>query len=217
LLVGALVVLAYWRFFYFHRDPERTPPEGRTVVSPADGRIVYAREYGAGMVPIAVKDRKAIPLLEITKSAAALDDGFLVGIYMSPWDIHVNRAPIAGRVEAVHYHRGGLNRSMAWFGLLLLTTGRPRPRSMGHVVDNERNTIRLSGDLVAYVVQIADWYVRKIACWAREGQEIRKGERIGMIRMGSQVDMVLPRQEGLRLVVKEGDRVRAGESVIAVY
>jgi phosphatidylserine decarboxylase len=216
-VVALAALLIYWRFIHFFRDPERASPPGRNVVAPADGVVVYAREYTSGLVPVAVKGDKAIPLVEILKSAPAHDSGFIVGIYLSPWDVHVNRAPIRGRVESVHYHRGGRNRSMARFGTEFLATGRAAPNSMRHVVENERNTIHLRGDLEVYVVQIADWYIRKISCWTREGQEVEKGERIGMIRMGSQVDLVLPRAEGLSLRVKEGERARGGETVIAVY
>jgi phosphatidylserine decarboxylase len=131
--------------------------------------------------------------------------------------VHVNRAPVDGVVEQVTYHPAAKNRSMALFGLQTLLFGRASPGVLGHVIENERNTISLRGDVSVCVVQIADAYVNKVRCSVRDGQHIRKGDRIGSIVMGSQVDILIAAMDGLKLEVKEGDRVKAGASVIATY
>lgn len=212
-----VIIIIFWRYFYFFRDPERSIPDGRNIVSPADGTIVYVKEFKKGMAPIAIKKAKEIDLLEITKSPLPIESGYIVGIYMTLWDVHVNRAPISGTVEDVTYHGAGRNRSMALFGFQTLLLGRPRPRTMGHILENERNVICLKGDFIVYLVQIADFYTNKIVCWVKNGQQIQKGERIGKIMMGSQVDIILPEVKGLRITVKEGGKVKAGQSVIATY
>jgi phosphatidylserine decarboxylase len=209
--------VAFWRYYYFFRDPERAIPPGRNIVSPADGIIVYARAFTGGGTPIAVKKKREIQLTEITKSPLTIDSGIIIGIYMGLWDVHTNRSPIDGTVDDVIYRPAAANRSMALFGFQTTVLGRPTPGAMGHIVENERNTIRICGDFVVYVVQIADFYVNKVACWVVRGQRVEKGERIGQIVMGSQVDLILPEVPGLALLVKEGDRVKAGETALATY
>jgi phosphatidylserine decarboxylase len=214
---GGAGILAFWRYVYFFRDPHRTPPSGENVVAPADGRVVYVRQFSDQVVPIAVKKRRQIALHELAGTPLQMRAGHVIGIYLSPWDVHVNRSPIAGVVDHVVYRPSTANRSMALFGIGALVFRHISPRLMGHVVENERNSIGLRGDLDACVVQIADFYVRKVRCSVREGQMVDKGERIGSIVMGSQVDLVLADTDGLRIEVEEGDRVRAGETVVATY
>jgi phosphatidylserine decarboxylase len=215
LLAGTAVT--FWRYVYFFRDPNRTTPTGRNIVAPADGKIVYVREFNDGVVPIAIKGRKQIRLLELTRGPVTVRSGHIIGIYMTLWDVHVNRSPTDGLVEQVSYHGTARNRSMAVFGVQALLSGRPSPAVMGHVLENERNTICIRGDTNVCVVQIADFYVNKVQCWVRAGQRIRKGERIGRIVMGSQVDVLIQDREGLQVLVRQGDVVKAGETVIASY
>ncbi|MDY6966121.1 MAG: phosphatidylserine decarboxylase [Halobacteriota archaeon] len=121
-----------------------------------------------------------------------------IGIFMNLHNVHVNRTPLSGRVKGVQYIKGAF-----------------RPAFKKESDYNERNIIYLStdqGDLE--IVQIAGSFARRIVCYVREGDDITMGERIGMIRFGSRVDVTIP--EGFDLIVKNGDRVRAGESVIAV-
>jgi phosphatidylserine decarboxylase len=217
-LIGIAFFL-YWRFFYFFRDPERIIPAGNNVVSPADGIVIYVKEVEKGEVPIAIKNNKEIRLEEITKSN--LDDefsqGYIIGIFMTLFSVHVNRSPIAGRIEKISYFQNSPNLSLAQLTLNTLFGRKPLHGSGEHILQNERNTIRIDGDIPLYVVQIADSYVKRIVCWVKEEQSVKKGQRIGLIRMGSQVDLIFPKYDGIRTVVNEGDHVVAGESVIATY
>jgi phosphatidylserine decarboxylase len=196
-LAIGLTILA-WRFY---RDPERLPPaRDDVVVSPADGEVVYVRESVGGVLPVATKHGRDYRLVELTKTPLRTEEAIVIGIAMSFLDVHVNRSPIAGRVKLRKHFSGG-------FGSL----GKPRM-----VFENERATtvIERRGLEVA-VVQIASRLVRQIAGFVGVEDEVALGQRIGVIRLGSQVDVVLPKHEMITVVVEAGQRIRAGESVLA--
>jgi phosphatidylserine decarboxylase len=196
-LAAAVAILA-WRFY---RDPERTPPEDAAlVVSPADGEVVYVKVSDGNRIPVSTKGSVDHPLEELTKTPLRDDDAYVIGIAMSFLDVHVNRAPISGRVS-VHRHFPGL------FGSL---------RDPEMVFRNERATTVIERDgLQVATVQIASRLVRQIASFVHEGDDVQAGQRIGVIRLGSQVDVVVPRVAVAEVLVREGDRVRAGESALA--
>lgn len=197
-LAAAVATLAY----RFYRDPDRTPPPRDDVIlSPADGEVVYVRRVKNGRVPVSTKHGRDYALEELTGTPLETEDAYVVGIGMSFLDVHVNRAPIAGRV-VLRRHFPGL------FGSL---------RNPEMVFRNERTTtvIEENGLQVA-VVQIASRLVRQIASFVREDDRVALGERIGVIRLGSQVDVVVPTLTGLDVIVSPGQRVTAGESVLAV-
>ena len=167
---------------YFFRDPLRVTPLGDgLVVAPADGRISQIAN--------------AVPPAELGLGPAALAR---VSIFMSVFDCHVHRSPIAGRIERVAYRAGKfLNADLDKAS-----------------EDNERNALLIAGarGRVA-VVQIAGLIARRIVPFVREGEEVGAGERIGMIRFGSRVDVYLP--EGVRPLVSEGQSAIAGETIVA--
>ena len=195
--VGSFGVLAY----RFYRDPDRAPPAGdHVVVSPADGEIVYVRRSSDGRLPVACKRGHDVALEELTRTKVHDGESIVVGIGMSFLDVHVNRAPIAGRVQLRRHFPGQ-------FGSL---------RHAEMVFENERATTLIAGrEFEVAVVQIASRLVRQIAAYVREGDDVLLGQRIGVIRLGSQVDLVLPSRPGLRLCVQAGDHVQAGTTVVA--
>lgn len=197
-LVAASGILAY----RFYRDPERTAPAAGdgAVVSPADGEVVYVRRSREGMLPMSTKHGRDYALQELTRTPLRSREAVVIGIAMSFLDVHVNRAPIAGTVT-VQRHFPGL------FGSLR------RPEMV--FVNERATTVIESGSHQVAVVQIASRLVRQIAAFVREGDTVAVGQRIGVIRLGSQVDVVLPADSGLDVSVEPGDRVRAGESVLA--
>ena len=180
--LAALGLLLSLFSVWFFRNPDRTPPSGAgIVVSPADGRIVYAGESPPGRY--------------------ASEAGKRVSIFMSGVDVHVNRAPVSGRVTAVRYHKGEFHVASVDKASLM----------------NEQNGVTIvtpEGRTVTYV-QIAGMIARRIVCDLKEGDAVRQGQRVGMIRFGSRVDVYLPAE--VRLSVASGGRVRAGESVIGVF
>lgn len=206
----------YYRAVYFYRDPARTIPEGNNIVAPADGTIVYAHLVEDGQLPICVKEGKVIRLEEITMTSMPSGSFWHVGIFMSPYDVHVNRAPVAGAVRfRQHYQHANL--SMRGMETRRMLRRRPLYRDALHITENERNTVLISGELPVWVVQIADEDVNKIDCWIGEGDTVSKGQRYGRIVMGSQVDLIFPDREGIHIAVREGQHVKAGESIVAFY
>ncbi|MCP4602230.1 MAG: phosphatidylserine decarboxylase [Proteobacteria bacterium] len=218
-MTASILMWLYWRFFYFFRDPERSIPAGNNIVSPADGTIVYTNIIEEGYLPITIKKGKKIRLEEITKTDIPPEKLYHVGIFMDLFSVHVNRIPIDGKMEFVkHYkHEGIKNLTMNYMGLRKYLKLKPLYKDSAHILENERKTIRINGVFPLYVVQIADAYVNKIFCWAKEGETMEKGQRYGRIAMGSQVDLVFPYREGMEILVKEFDKVKAGETIIAEY
>ncbi len=180
--LGWLGALATVWVVYFFRDPARvTPVEEGLLVAPADGRVcrvaraVAPAELGLGERPL-----------------------LRVSIFMSVFDCHVNRSPLAGSIERIAYRPG------AFVNAELDKASE----------DNERNALVIASPTGRVgVVQIAGLVARRIVSFVREGQSIAAGDRIGLIRFGSRVDVYLP--EGASALVSEGQLTTAGETVIA--
>jgi len=162
----------------FFRDPERlTPAISNAIVAPADGRVMDIRESLDAFVGPSVR----------------------VSIFLSPLDVHVNRAPIAGLVVGTSH-----------------TPGRFSPAYREDAAEvNERCVLHLQGETARVtVVQIAGVVARRIVCRVNPGDKLQAGERFGMIRFGSRTDCYVPRGSELR--VRRGDRVTGGVSVIGI-
>ncbi len=168
----ALIGLAAFVAFFF-RDPYRQIPSGPgIIVSPADGRVVRIEKEG---------------------------EGTRISIFLSIFNVHVNRSPILGEITEVQYRKG---KYRAAFNDLAS-------------VDNERNTLTIRGDgLEIECSQIAGVVARRIVCRKKAGDVLERGEKFGLIRFGSRTDLVLPADVELR--VRVGDKVRGGSSEVAV-
>jgi phosphatidylserine decarboxylase len=181
--LGWLATLATLWCAYFFRDPPRvTALREGLVIAPADGRISQV----ANAPPPKELDLGERPLPRIS-------------IFMSVFDCHINRSPIAGRIERIVYRAG------KFFSADLDKASE----------DNERNAFVIaaaSGPRIA-VIQIAGLVARRIVPFAREGETVAAGQRIGMIRFGSRVDVYLP--EGTQVLAAEGQTAVAGETVLA--
>jgi len=132
----------------------------------------------------------------------SLDDrpGRRLSIFMSPLDVHVNRSPVAGTLKEVAYRKGSFRMAM-------------EPRAS---LENEQNVFVIQGEQGEIEVrQIAGVLARRIVFWKSPGDHLARGERVGMIKFGSRVDVVLSPQVELR--VKVGDRVRAGSSILGTF
>ncbi len=168
---------------YFFRDPERVAPlRANVFIAPADGRVVSIEQ--------------ALPPAELGLDAVPCTR---VAIFLSVLDVHVNRAPIAARVEKIAYHPG-----------LFLNAADDKASD-----ENERNALllRLDNGAPVVVVQIAGLIARRILCDATQGQVLAAGERFGIIRFGSRTDLYLP--QGCTPLVAVGQRMIGGETVIA--
>lgn len=168
---------------YFFRDPARvTPLDDRLVISPADG-IVSSIGY-------------FVPPPELGLGAAPLQR---ISVFMSVFDCHVNRAPVAGRIVKITYRPG-----------LFINADLDKASE-----DNERNGIVIETPQGQWfgVVQIAGLVARRIVCFVLRGDQLAAGARFGLIRFGSRVDVYMP--EGARPLVAQGSKAIAGETVLA--
>jgi phosphatidylserine decarboxylase len=174
--LGAVLIFLGAFVLYFFRDPDRTPPsDPDSIVSPADGRIMEVVE----------ESREGTP-------------GRRISIFLSIFDVHVNRATVAGRITAIEYRKGRFYAAM-------------RARAS---VENEQNVIHIATDRGEVVFkQIAGWVARRILCWKAVGDCVTRGERVGMIRFGSRVDIWIP--DRVEILARPGQHVAAGSSVLA--
>ncbi len=184
----------------FFRDPERVSPDTPgAIVSPADGTVIYVRRFSAGEAPPIEKQGRPLDVRELANVEVG-EAGHLIGIGMHLLNVHVNRAPVGGRVRLARTHaRDVSSRSSA-------RKRRPMNERFTTVIDGERTRV--------VVVQIASRLVRRIVSYLAADQDVVIGQRIGMIKFGSQVDVILPDSDALELRVKPGDIVRAGVSVL---
>jgi phosphatidylserine decarboxylase len=186
-IAGILIALGHWAFavpfgllcafmVYFFRDPYRVAPsEPDIIVSPADGRVTRVAALG--------DETAASPTL--------------VSIFLSPFDVHINRAPIAGRVTDVTYTKGKF---------LMATSERAS-------LVNEQNALTIEGEHVSLVCkQIAGILARRIVCWKTKNDQVACGERIGLIKFSSRTDLVLP--PNVKVTISEGMRVQGGTTII---
>lgn len=215
--MGPVSFLA-WRFYYFFRDPKRTPPAGRVVVAPADGFLLYARRVEAGRVPNPIKQGVPVPLEEWVGAVPCEQAGTLIGIYMSALSVHYIRSPVPGSVTRVvprPARTENLHQTRTF--LRLLWDMQPYEQDSRYITENARNTTVIDGELPVIVVQIADRYVSECDSFVAAGDRVETGQKIGMIRMGSQCDLFIPDRPGLELHCRPGARVYAGETVLGTY
>lgn len=171
-IAAAIFVLLAAFMAYFFRDPHRTVPEGdNIVVSAADGRVTRVDEN---------------------------ENGKTVSVFLSPLDVHINRAPIAGKITKIDYIKG-----------------RKAPATSDEAsFSNERNSLTIKNDKMTVVcTQIAGIVARRIVCWRKQGDELALGEKFGLIKFSSRTDLLMPIT--VEVLVKIGDRVVGGETIIA--
>jgi phosphatidylserine decarboxylase len=188
-------------FFYrFFRNPKRIiPGDKNDVVAPADGRVIYIKELEVNQTPVSVKKMRIANISEITKTDILQQPCYLIGIAMTLFDVHYNRAPIDGKIILIKHTDGtaiGLNT----------------PES---TLTNERNTVVFKRDdgILAGIVQIAARGVKRCIIMSKTDDQVNRGEIIGKIRWGSQTDLIIPRNSNI--MVREGEQVHAGSTIIA--
>jgi phosphatidylserine decarboxylase len=176
-IAGVLILLGVFVLFFF-RDPERTPPaDETTIVSPADGRV-----------------------MEVVEESLNGKPGRRISVFLSVFNVHVNRSPVAGRITNIEYRTGKFYAAM-------------RGRASA---ENEQNAFFVqSGPGEVVFKQIAGWIARRIVVWKAVGDSVTRGERVGMIRFGSRVDIWLP--ESVEILVRPGQNVAGGTSILAKW
>lgn len=160
---------------FFFRNPDRRVPDGKNlIVSPADGKVV--------------------------KISQQEDGEQTISIFLSVFNVHVNRSPIEGTLENLEYKRGKFKVAF--------------DEEASKV--NEQNVLTIANSDIRIVVkQVAGLIARRVICWKRPGSGLRRGELFGLIRFGSRVDILLPKH--VRILTEVGARLRGGSSVIGDY
>jgi phosphatidylserine decarboxylase len=214
---GGFAWLWWFRNRYFFRDPLRVvSAQEHEIVSPADGRVMYVYPVQAGAVTCD-KQGQRIRIDELAKTELGETLGWLIGIYMTPFDVHFNRAPIAGEIRTLRYHRTEANLPMVdlweYVNFTLLRKAVNMFAAPFHL-ENERMTMQIrNGKTVCFIILIADRFVNKITRFFDEAQCVAKGDKISFIQRGSQTDLFIP-VEHVTFDVKPGDQVYAGTTVI---
>ena len=173
-ITSILVLLTAFTMFFF-RNPQRRIPDGANlIVSPADGKVVKISKDETGEQTLC--------------------------IFLNIFNVHVNRAPIAGAVARFEYKRGQFKVAF--------------DEEASKV--NEQNIVSFAGpDMSLIVKQVAGLIARRVVCWKKPGDAVERGELFGLIRFGSRVDMVMPERVNIR--VRVGDKVRGGSTIIGDY
>ncbi|OPX60670.1 MAG: phosphatidylserine decarboxylase [Methanobacterium sp. PtaB.Bin024] len=175
----------------FFRDPNRsTPLNNGLIIAPADGRILK------GKIDRVKTVQYEDPLMKYILRPE--EKGILVSTFMSPFDVHVNRAPISGTIVKTKHYSGKFKIAM-----------------QNVHTENEKNLIVIDSEYGKVgVIQIAGFVARRIVQYVEVGDQVQTGDRLGMIRFGSRVDLIIP-YENTKLMVTEGEKPTAGETVIA--
>lgn len=178
LLVGGML---------FFRDPQRTiPNEANILLAPADGKIT--------------------DIIEVEEDQYIHGPTVRIGIFLSIFDVHINRAPCAGRVEYIHEQAGKCINAMRYKA----ASEQNRAINLGLFCKKHP-----AGKIV--VKQITGAIARRIVCKCRTGDELRAGERFGMIKFGSRTELYLPKADNAQVLVNKGDTVRAGSTILVRY
>jgi phosphatidylserine decarboxylase len=185
LAVATLTVVGLLIVWFFRNPSRRIPVEAGLVVSPADGKIVA--------------------IDEIEHDEFVGGPAIQIGIFLSIFNVHLNRAPVAGRVIGLRYRPGKYLNAL-------------RPESAR---ENEQLAVRIQEVEPPYrrlvVRQITGAIARRIVCWLKPGDTLDRGQTFGMIKLGSRTELVLPREPGLTIRTQLGDTVRAGATVLAAF
>ncbi len=219
LLLIFLLLFLFWRYVWFFRNPTRTSPTGENVVSPADGRVVYVKRVPPRVPIISMKNNREVSVSDIVREDLT-EAKLLIGVFMSPFDVHYNRIPLSGEIEFVRHHPAQVKNhhmgSMHWRALMKRL---PIYENSPHILDNERSVTKIRGffrdePISCYVVQIAGGSVRGIESRVSRGEAVTKGQIFGMIKIGSQVDIVTTWKDSMTVKVRPGQKVRAAETIL---
>jgi len=196
LLITIAILLLIIFLLNFYRDPKRKIPDGNNIVSPADGKIINILKIKSNKTTI---NKGFLGKIEtLTKDIAK--ECYVISIFMSPFDVHINRAPISGQVKSIKHENG---KFFAAFNL---------KKSLM----NEKNEITIENKKIGKIkiIQIAGFLARRIICTTNKYKKVNKGQRIGKIVLGSQVTLILPSKK-VRLKMKNNSKVKAGNTILA--
>jgi len=199
MLCAVLIALLIMLFIlYFYRDPKRVIPKGNVIVSPADGKIISIIQVRSGKEKEELKIKKGFAGKIRTLTGDLGKGAFIaISIFMSPLDVHVNRSPIEGEVVSVRHSKGKFYNAA-------------RPEAF----ENEKTETIIDSKIgMIKVIQIAGFLARRIETFIKPGQKVITGQRIGIIKLGSQVTLIMPKDK-INLVITKGQKVKAGSTIL---
>ena len=194
IIIGILGLLIASFLLNFYRDPERKIPKGNNIVSPADGRVISIIDTSKKEIKV---NKGLFGKVNVfTKDIAK--ECYAVSIFMSPLDVHINRSPIGGTIKSVKHTKGKFFKAY----------------DLEKSLENEKNEIIIQNKKMKIkVIQIAGFLARRIKCYVKPNQKVNKGKKLGMIALGSQATIIMPKGGNLKIAL--GDKVKAGSTIIA--
>ena len=193
-IIFVVILLLILFLLNFYRDPKRKIPKGNNIVAPADGKIISIIDTSKNVITI--KKGTIGKIKTLSKDIAK--EFYIISIFMSPLDVHINRAPIEGIVKSIKYKKGKFFKAY----------------DLEKSFENEKNEIIIRNkNIKVKIIQIAGFLARRIKCYVKKNQKVNKGQKIGMIALSSQTTLVIPK--GVDLKVKINEHVKAGETIIA--
>lgn len=223
ILLILITLFITWRFLYFFRNPDRKIVyDDDFILSPADGFVIYIKKVEPRREIFSIKNGNSILLddLMFINEESLLDmPGWLIGISMTPFDIHYNRTPIRGIIKKIRHDfptKRKKNSDMFPGLQNMFFNLKPFYSNCDYIINNERASYVVKNEnLSVYVTQIADDWIKKIVTF-KDQTDIKQGEVFGLIRMGSQVDLFIPDEKGrIEVLVEERKHIKAGITTIA--
>ena len=196
--LGVLIFSLLSFYSYFLRDPERRIPDGNFILAPADGKVidVFVLEKDQASVTI---DKGLFGRISTLMEGMGEGPFTLISIFMNPLNVHVQRVPVSGEVCGIVHKDGAFKMADSL-----------------RAIENERTETLIKSSIgFVKVIQIAGIMVRRIENWLSDKKEVKKGERMGRILMGSQVTVLFPHRSSIVVRIKKGDKVTAGETILA--
>lgn len=197
LLGFVALLLVFWKFVFLRNPPRVTPQDPDVIISPADGKVIEILEFNGTEVKLYKGQKRFLGLIN-TLTQDVAHGGYIVSIFMSPLDVHHNRAPINGTIKSV-VHTNGKFLPVNTFEAGLV---------------NEKSEIVIVGDKIKLkMIQIAGFLATRVVTHAKPGDSVDRGQVIGLINLGSQVTLIVPKN--VKISIAKGDRVVAGETILA--
>lgn len=197
-LAVAILLLIFYRF-WFLRNPKREISKGNNIVSPADGKVASIVKIGK---ETSIEIKKSVGRIK-TLTNDTIKQGYLILIVMNIFDMHYQKAPIDGEIVKTSYKKGRFLNAVS------------NPSDLKATLENEKNEIIIKTTIGKIkIIQIAGVLARRIVCFVKPNQKIIKGQNIGLIKLGSQVALIIPK---LSLRVRAGQKVKSGQTIIAEY
>ncbi len=196
--LGVLIFALLSFYSYFLRDPERSIPDGDNILAPADGKVIDVLVLEKNQPSVTI-DKGLFGRINTLMEDMGEGPFTLISIFMNPLNVHVQRAPVSGEVCTVVHKDGTFKMADSL-----------------RAIENERTETLIKSSIgFVKVIQIAGIMVRRIENWLSGKKEVSRGERMGRILMGSQVTILFPCTSNIQIKVKKGDKVTAGETVLA--